>query len=211
MIALVDVINVQYTTGSTRTVQAQLVADTVADLPQPSGLPGYLLTIGSVCDVIQDSARYVMRSSGVWVQQLHDVSADTYTRAQIDAALATKQGTLTFDSSPMEGSTNPVYSGGIFQAVRYAYVLGSGIQDNTDLFTLDIGRYYKAVNVNTLINAPPDLGSNAFYLDVVNTISAARKKLLLYPATLSTAGTFYTCLQTGAGFGAWYKFAGTQI
>lgn len=85
MIAIVDIINVIYTTGDTRTVQAQLVADTVADLPTPSGIAGYLLTIGSVCDVIQDSTRYIMMSTGQWVQQLRDVSADVYTRAQVDA------------------------------------------------------------------------------------------------------------------------------
>lgn len=212
-VALVEIINVIYTTGSVRTVQAHLVADTVADLPQPSGLPGYLLTIGSDCDVIQDSARYVMQSSGVWVQQLHDVSADTYTRAQIDtliaqqaaqqaAALAAAQTALQADID-----------------TRLKFTLGTPIVDPdpaqgvyADLFELPPGKYYRQTNIAYVLNRPTGF-SSAFYCVVENTISTTRQRITLYSAGATTAGSFYTSIQTGTPptYGPWYRYDATQL
>ena len=44
--------------------------------------------------------------------------SDYYTKTQVDTALAAKQNTLTFDSTPTENSTNPVTSGGIYTALQ---------------------------------------------------------------------------------------------
>ena len=43
--------------------------------------------------------------------------AGYYTASQVDALLALKQQALTFDPSPVSGSSNPVASGGIFEAL----------------------------------------------------------------------------------------------
>lgn len=39
-------------------------------------------------------------------------------KTELTAGLATKQNTLTFDSAPTEGSTNPVTSGGVWEAIQ---------------------------------------------------------------------------------------------
>lgn len=91
MISIIDIQAADYSAQSPQPVRADLIADTVADLPTPTGITGYQLTQGSTCIVIADSAFYRMQSSGTWVQQLQDVTADTYTRAQIDAYIAALQ------------------------------------------------------------------------------------------------------------------------
>lgn len=79
-----------------------------------------------------------------------------------------------------------------------------------DLFTLPIGKYYRQSNVANVLNKPADLTA-AFYCLIENTISNQRKKITLYPATASTAGSFYTCTEFSAGYGSWYKFEGTVV
>lgn len=91
MISIIDIQSADYSATSPQPVRADLIADTVSDLPTPTGISGYQLTQGSTCIVIADSAFYRMQSGGTWVQQLQDVTADTYTRAQIDAYIASLQ------------------------------------------------------------------------------------------------------------------------
>lgn len=45
---------------------------------------------------------------------------DAYTKTEVDAALANKQNTLTFDDTPTQGSSNPVTSGGVYDAMSGA-------------------------------------------------------------------------------------------
>ncbi len=63
--------------------------------------------------------------SNGWVQILDIEQAITQgqtkkspSSAVLYAALALKQGTLTFDATPTQGSTNPVTSGGVFTAIN---------------------------------------------------------------------------------------------
>lgn len=79
-----------------------------------------------------------------------------------------------------------------------------------DLFTLPVGKYYRQSTVSDVQNIPSDL-TVAFYCIIENTISASRRRILLYPATASLAGTFYCCVETSAGYGSWYKFEGTAV
>ena len=61
-----------------------------------------------------------MVSSGAIYDAL-DLKADkstTYTKTEVDTALATKQDTLTIDNSPTENSTNLVKSGGVYAALE---------------------------------------------------------------------------------------------
>lgn len=48
------------------------------------------------------------------VELQSDIDTNYYTESEVDAALATKQNTLTFDSAPTQNSTNPVTSGGLY-------------------------------------------------------------------------------------------------
>ena len=49
--------------------------------------------------------------------EIDAIVAGYYTKAQVDSALNAKQNTLTFDSTPTAGSTNPVTSAGIKTAI----------------------------------------------------------------------------------------------
>ena len=93
-----------------------------------------------------------------------------------------------------------------------AAVFGTGtlIPNDGDLFTLPVGKYYRNTNPTVIANIPGDL-TVAFYCEIVNTIADNRRKIYLYPATVQTAGVFYTCLETGSGYGAWYKFTGEAV
>lgn len=51
---------------------------------------------------------------------------ETYTKTQIDELLALKENKLTFDSAPTDGSTNPVTSNGVYDALD---VLENRIED----------------------------------------------------------------------------------
>lgn len=88
MITIVDIQSTQYTTDTTNHVRAELIGDTVADLPTPTSITGYTLLQGSTCKIIADSSLYQMQSDGTWSQQLQTPTSDTYTRAQIDAMIA---------------------------------------------------------------------------------------------------------------------------
>lgn len=91
-------------------------------------------------------------------------------------------------------------------------VVGSYIPDGENILDTSrtIGRYYKTSGINTLTGLPAGF-SSAFYLDVVNTVGSNRKHITLYPATAALSGSFYTNLETGSGFGTWYKFDGTPV
>ena len=88
MITIIDILATQYTTDTTNHVRAELIADTVADLPTPTGITGYTLLQGSTCKIIADSTLYQMQSNGTWSQQLQTPTVDTYTKQQIDTMLA---------------------------------------------------------------------------------------------------------------------------
>lgn len=79
-----------------------------------------------------------------------------------------------------------------------------------DLFTLPVGKYVRQTNVSNVANIPSGL-SAAFYCEIVNTISNQRRMIKLYPCTANTAGSFYTCLETGSGYGSWYQYTGTAL
>jgi len=83
-----------------------------------------------------------------------DASA-VYTKSETDTALAAKQNTLTFDSTPTANSTNPVTSGGVYTAL-------SNI-DLSDYYTkdeIDEGNQVVSTALNRLHNEVEDLSSD---------------------------------------------------
>lgn len=114
-------------------------------------------------------------------------NADTALQTAIDGKVPLGIGTPIQDPDPT--ATPPVYA---------------------DLFSLPVGKYHRQNNVTNTQNLPAGMTA-PFYCEIVNTISTARKKIYLYPATATTAGTYYTCLETSTGYGAWYKFTGEEV
>lgn len=91
--------------------------------------------------------------------------------------------------------------------------VGSNIPDNSDLFTLPIGRYYKTSHVSStyVSHLPSDLTSTAIVVEVLNTVGANRRMIRLYQATQGDFATWYQALETGSGYGSWYKYTGTAV
>lgn len=118
------------------------------------------------------------------------------------------------DTTPTEDSDNFITSGGTYTALNSKMPLDVGTGLTTagtwDLFTLPVGKYHRTSNVTAVANIPADLNV-AFYCIIENTISSARKHITLYPAHVDGQSFFYTCLETGNGFGPWYKFEGTVV
>lgn len=210
MITIAEIQSARYTATGDQIIRAVLFADTVADLPaSPTAITGYILTQGSTCRVIADSTLYMMQSSGTWIQQLDDITADTYTRQQIDAMIAQQAADLVAAQTTLQADIDR----------RLRFTLGTAITDPdpdqgvyADLFTLAPGQYYRQTNILNVLNRPAGL-TTAFYCTVINTISSARRRIMVYSAGASAAGTYYTALETGtpAAYGAWYRFDGTQI
>ena len=76
---------------STCYIRAIISCDTAADLPVPTYFTGYTLEQASEARVIADNSKYEMQSDGTWVLQTAGGSVDTYTRAEIDAMIASLQ------------------------------------------------------------------------------------------------------------------------
>lgn len=93
---------------------------------------------------------------------------------------------------------------------EFPYLVGTAIANSTDIFTLPVGKYYKQDDIDTLINIPEEL-TVPFYCEIVNTISSGRKRILLYPSTVNTAGTTYMCMESTDGYGPWFKMSGAQV
>ena len=75
------------------------------------------------------------------------------TKSQLDALLAAKQDTLTFDNAPTQNSNNPVKSGGVFTALgSKAEKVGVEQEELTDstTLTIDAGTIYE-LTYNTAI------------------------------------------------------------
>lgn len=80
-------------------------------------------------------------------------------------ALAGKQDNLTFDDDPTENSTNPVKSGGVYNAL-------TGKQDNLTFDGVYNASTNKAATESTVTNAIAGLDVSAFSVDAGETISS---------------------------------------
>ena len=83
--------------------------------------------------------------------------------------------------------------------------IGTALTNNSDAFTLATGIYYRQSNATTVSNIPSGV-TGAFYAVVVNTISAQRKKIYLFPTGSTENSAFYTNTQLSSGYGDWRKF-----
>lgn len=111
---------------------------------------------------------------------------ESYNKTKVDELLAEKQGTLTFDETPIEGSTNPVTSDGIYKAIDEATphegtitndMLAGGItgdklaQSTKDLFdaagtaTNEVSTHNVSITAHTDIRDEVALKANKTYVD----------------------------------------------
>lgn len=108
----------------------------VSALPTPSSLAG-----GVVFNTT-DNKHYYSNGSAWSVLDIvagKDSDGATFstkyaTKTELNNGLTGKQNTLTFDSAPTSGSTNPVTSGGVFSAIN---TVSEAVEDKMDKMTVD--------------------------------------------------------------------------
>ena len=110
----------EYTDRSTgnRQIRAQLIADTVTDLPSNTASLTYLL--GSYAKVVDTGKEYYIDSSGTWIEQPSGISldlSDYYTKTETDTLLSGKQDALTAEQLKVINN--------IIMTDRNVYVQGS--------------------------------------------------------------------------------------
>ena len=122
---------------------------------------------------------------------LDSESANAIQNAAVAAGLAARipLGIGTAITDPAPSATPPVYA---------------------DLFELPVGVYWRQTNITNTLHLPSGV-TGAFYCVVVNTISASRRKIYLFPCSGTKVGEFYTCTEMSSGYGSWYKFAGEAV
>lgn len=137
--------------------------------------------------------------------------------ATLAAALAAKQDELTFDTEPTDGSTNPVTSDGILNAIAEAvasiFGLGTLIPDESNLNNYTTpGVYYISTpaSAQTLYNCPAQF---SFRLTVTTLNGDARFiqtiEEAIYNGSETTGFNIYKRAYTVRGWGEWYLYTGT--
>ena len=81
----------------------------------------------------------------------------------LDTLLDKKQDTLTFDTAPAEGSTNPVTSGGVYTALADIDTSSVDLSDYVTTSALEAYGYQTEDEVNALITAALEDVENGSY------------------------------------------------
>lgn len=167
------------TTTQIRTVRADIICDTIADLPSGGIMPDYKLDIGSRAKVIADGSEWEIQSSGSWVRQPSKLQLDLagYATTQyVDTGLASKVDTSTYTAG--QSAQDTVIAGkadvskfditlsSVITASEYSYsciqtgdivtvcfriVLAAGLNANTSytLFALPSDKYPRVTVAGT--------------------------------------------------------------
>lgn len=105
-------------------------------------------------------------------------AADKAALDAIPSELATKQDVLTFDSTPTEGSTNPVTSDGIFKATGNSAFYGCKVPSNTNP-----PQEVTILNGKTVTDIRRDVKAGKSVVLLVNYLSGGELKTLRFTAT----------------------------
>lgn len=217
MIKILEILATEYTATPPTPIRAALIGDTTADLPAVGDISGYTLTQGSTCHVIRDSTLYMLNSTGAWIQQLQDITADTYTRAQIDTMIAgTASASALAEEQQIRAAADQNLQTQINTKTTISDVYGLPSEDYSIPANADLNDYtnpgvYKCATnaiAATLTNCPT---GNGFRLEIVSTIAASGyQQQRLFPNN-SNGEFFIRRRTTGTTFSDWFRFTGTQL
>ena len=158
-------------------------------------------------------------NTGLTETQISDAFAralNDYTDAQVDAAIASavagKQNTLTFDAAPTASSTNPVTSGGVYDALALKVdATPVTIPSGADMDTYTTAGSYistSSATTGTLTNVPQGVAGKGFALDVQQTAAnAIVQRIACMQVSTSQPRVFYRGGRNADGwaFGVWYE------
>lgn len=209
-----------YRTASDSARQTQILYDGSIDFTVSTNTTRYDLTLYSVSKTEGYTATVAPM---LCLYQLdNDVVPYAPTNRELYEMVKTKQSTLTFDSTPTDGSSNPVTSDGIYDAlstkVTAAQVVGTilGTSGATALFKNEDlngktspGIYVGSNTVSSyLLNNPVSSTNTPFRMYVIALESNAMKMQILVP---DSNGGIYTRVYDGTNqtWTAWNKQATT--
>lgn len=155
-----------------------------------------------------------------------DRALSDYTDAQIDTLLAAKQDVLTFDTAPTEDSTNPVTSGGVFDAISAVTALHKAVVLDTgaDLNNLYISQSPVAADCVTRKWVIPSATVGASLQHLPSSYKTVYANCEIEWHTVKNNGVGYQILTAGTnasfqrfmrfrnadGWGSWYTLFDTD-
>lgn len=163
---------------------------TVSYLQQAIDVAGALSAVQVIAQQASDDADRAAAIVGVLpkgtLDDLGSSASTAWSSKKIEGELNRKQDTLTFDTVPTEGSTNPVESNGVFDALATKLPLSGGTMTGaitairetqislgvSSAIDLSLGNVFtKSVNSDTtfsVLNCLSSGTSNSFILELVN-------------------------------------------
>lgn len=188
-------------------------ADTQTSLPaaDQSGTAGFIIVRGSAALVLDTGDRYIMNSSGTWMQQPSGVQLDLSgyaTTQDLTDGLAAKVDTTTYTAGQAAQDTV------IATKITAADVFGSGllIPDNSDLNDYTVGgKYYGTNSAGASVSNLPVANSNFNFSLEVKIASPIH--ILQYITILRTADNPYIYRRRyyNGTWTSWYRFEGVQV
>ncbi len=207
MIEIVEILSTEYSATTPTPIRAHLIADTVSDLPTPTGIAGYQLKMGSITDVIADSTRYKMQSSGTWVQVLSDITADTYTKAQIDAMIAATYTKAQTDALIAAEAAARSSADDLRPTSQQVFGIGTSLITNDDLNAKTTPGVYTcntSTITGTLSNCPTSL---PFRMEVTTSNGSTRYLQIVYAPSYTNNFVYqYIRAYTASGWTSWTQY-----
>lgn len=207
MIEIIEILSTEYSATPPTPIRARLIADSASDLPTPTGITGYQLKIGSICDVIADSTRYMMQSTGTWVQVLSDITADTYTKAQIDAMIADTYTKAQTDALIAVEAAARSAADDLRPTSQQVFGIGTSLATNDDLNAKTTPGVYTcntSTIAGTLTNCPTSL---PFRMEVTTSNGSTRYMQIIYaPSYTNNMMYQYVRAYTASGWTTWRQY-----
>lgn len=196
-----------------RSVRADIICDTLADLPSGGILDDYKLDIGSRAKVIADGSEWQIQSSGSWVRQPSRMQLDLTgyaTEQYVDTGLAAKVDVTTYmteqAAQDAEIGAKATVSD-IYGLPPTTIAPGDGETDTLAAHILPGSYVIPTATVAGRITDGP-VTDKGYRLEVKQYRSGSYYRQTAYP--WNEANAFYTrSRQGGASWTAWYKFTGT--
>lgn len=186
--------------------------DTAADLPaaDQTGTAGYTIVRGSTALDLATGDRYIMDSSGSWVQQPSEYQLDLAgyaTQSWVSGELAGYVDTSTYTTD--QAAQDAVIGTKITS--EDVFGIGPRIPDNADLNDYTTGGKFYGGNStgNTVLNLPVANGNFSFTIEV-KQVTPTMVYQYLRVCRLADDPYIY-CRRRYNSWGSWYKFEGVLV
>ena len=173
--------------GTNQNLFIEAIVDTPADLPAQNALDPYIIVCPSTIRCVSGE-RYMMDSGGNWIQQPEPTT--------VVLSLADYYTKSESDTRYQRNGTGTTIT-------------------NTDVDTLDPGRYRNSSTTHGCTNLPSTLLNRPFQIDVEEMATAGRHRQKAYGVQSTTIGMFWMRAQYSSGgvlvWSPWYEYTGTAI